>query len=146
MPTKDPALGPRHFTRPANFKPGTRLGRKVEGGAHLTGSTGDLVRLAYAIMENPNEWILAQTYTKIDPKTGKDEGLKYRVDTAAHSLRRYIFAGVNREGIVSISKPIVDMYGPTIFKTHAVEAESDIMDNGDVQVWIRWTERLQNVA
>ena len=146
MESKDLGLGPRHFTRPTTFKPGQRTGRKVADTTHLIGVNDELVRLAYAMMENPNEWILAQTYHRIDSKNGKDMGLHWRIQTANSTLRRFIFVGVNKEGMVSIAKPIIGMYGAGIFKTHAIEANSDILDNGDVEVWVRWTERLHNVA
>lgn len=146
MTPKDPARGARHFTRPATFKPGTPVGREVDGVAHTVGSNAELERLAYAMMENPDQWILAQTYHVTDSKTGRDMGLHWRVTTAQHTLRRFIFVGVNREGMVSITKPIKKMYGPTVFETHGVEAKSIITINEDVEVWVRWTERLEDVA
>ena len=73
-------------------------------------------------------------------------GLNWRVATAQHTLRRFTFVGVNKEGMVSITKPIKKMYGSTVFETHGVEAKSIITINEDVEVWVRWTERLHNVA
>ena len=146
MEAKDPALGARHFTRPATFKPGTPVGREVDGDTHHSGANDELVRLAYAMMENPDEWILAQTYHRIDSKNGKDMGLHWRIQTANSTLRRFIFVGVNKEGMVSIYKPIKGMYGPNIFETHGIEAKLVITNADDVEVWVRWTERLHNVA
>ena len=143
---KDPGLGPRHFTRPTTFRPGTPVGREVDGVAHTVGSNGELERLAYAMMENPDEWILAQTYHVIDTKTGHDMGLHWRVQTACHTLRRFTFVGVNKEGMVSVYKPIKNMYGPGIFDTHGIEAKLVITHADDVEVWVRWTDRLHNVA
>ena len=146
MEAKDPALGARHFTRPATFKPGTPVGREVDGDTHHSGANDELVRLAYAMMENPDEWILAQTYHRIDSKNGKDMGLHWRIQTANSTLRRFVFVGVNKEGMVSIYKPIKGMYGPNIFETHGIEAKLVITNADDVEVWVRWTERLHNVA
>ena len=146
MESKDLGLGPRHFTRPTTFKPGQRLGRKVADTTHLIGVNDELVRLAYAMMENPDEWILAQTYHVIDTKTGRDMGLHWRIGTGKHTLRRFIFVGVNKEGMVSVYKPIKNMYGPGIFDTHGIEAKLVITNADDVEVWVRWTDRLHNVA
>ena len=146
MTAKDQARGARHFTRPPTFKPGTPVGREVDSDTHISGANDELVRLAYAMMENPDEWILAQTYHVIDTKTGRDMGLHWRIGTGKHTLRRFIFVGVNREGMVSIYKPIKNMYGPGIFDTHGIEAKLVITNVDDVEVWVRWTDRLHNVA
>ena len=146
MAEKDQARGARHFTRPPTFKPGTPVGREVDSDTHISGANDELVRLAYAMMENPDEWILAQTYHVIDTKTGRDMGLHWRIGTGKHTLRRFIFVGVNREGMVSIYKPIKNMYGPGIFDTHGIEAKLVITNVDDVEVWVRWTDRLHNVA
>ena len=143
---KDPGLGPRHFTRPLTFKPGTPVGREVDGDTHVSGANDELVRLAYAMMENPDQWILAQTYHVIDTKTGRDMGLHWRIGTGKHTLRRFIFVGVNKEGMVSVYKPIKNMYGPGIFDTHGIEAKLVITHADDVEVWVRWTDRLHNIA
>ena len=146
MPMKDQVPGARHFTRPTTFKPGIPTGRKVEGIAHAVGSNAELERLAYAMMENPDKWVYVQTYWVIDTKTDRDMGLHWRVSTGKHTLRRFIFVGVNKEGMVSIYKPIKGMYGPNIFETHGIEAKLVITNADDVEVWVRWTERLHNVA
>ena len=147
MPMKDQVPGARHFTRPTTFKPGIPTGRKVEGIAHAVGSNAELERLAYAMMENPDKWVYVQTYWGIDTKTDRDMGLHWRVQTAQHALRRFSFVGINKEGLVSVTKPIKKRYGATIFETHCIEADCYITDNNDVEVWIRWTEKERsNVA
>jgi hypothetical protein len=132
--------GPNRFTRPATFKPTERLGRKVDDHAHHTGHTAEYRRLAFAMMENPNEWILVQTYpNEMDVNPGN--GIEWRVRTARHTIRRLIFTGVTKEGIVSISNPMKD-----IFENHMIEAELDVMQNGDVQVFARWVEKFAATA
>ena len=138
--------GPNRFTRPATFKPTERLGRKVDDHAHHTGHTAEYRRLAYAMMENPNEWILVQTYPNGGEADSLRNSMEWRVRTARHTIRRLIYTGVNKEGIVSISNPIKDMYGRGIFENHMIEAELDVMQNGDVQVFARWVEKLAATA
>ena len=145
MPAKGQARGPSRFTRPATYKPTERLGRKVDDHAHHTGHTAEYRRLAYAMLENPNEWILVQTYpNEMDMNPGN--GIEWRVRTARHTIRRLIYTGVNKEGIVSISNPIKDMYGRGVFEHHTIDAELDVMQNGDVQVFARWVEKLAATA
>ncbi len=146
MPAKGQARGPSRFTRPATFKPTERLGRKVDDHAHHTGHSAEYRRLAFAMMENPNEWILVQTYPNGGEADSLRNGIEWRIRTARHTIRRLIFTGVNKEGIVSISNPIKDIYGRGIFENHMIDAELDVMQNGDVQVFARWVEKLAATA
>ena len=97
-------------------------------------------------MENPNEWILVQTYPNGSEAAGPRNSMEWRVRTARHTIRRLIFTGVTKEGIVSISNPIKDVYGRGIFENHMIEAELDVMQNGDVQVFARWTDKFAATA
>ena len=147
MKAKRRGRGPSHFTRPATFKPTNRLGRKVDSHTQTPGAglNHEYRRLAYALIENPNEWILVRTYTRAHA-TELGEGLEWLIRTARHVVRRLTFTGVNKEGVVSISEPIQGLYGRMIFDTHMVESEMDVLDSGDVQVFARWTEKLEGVA
>ena len=146
MTTNHRVHGPSRFTRPATFKPTERLGRKVDDHAHHTGHSAEYRRLAFAMMENPNEWILVQTYPNGGEADSPRNSMDWRIKTARHTIRRLIFTGVTKEGIVSISNPIKDMYGRGVFENHAIEAELDVMMNGDVQVFTRWVEKLAATA
>ena len=145
MTAKRRGRGPQHFIRPTTFKPTNRLGRRLDAHAQATGHIAEYRRLAYAMIENPNEWILVRTYTKAHA-TELNEGLDWLVRTARHTVRRLMFTGINKEGVVSISEPIKGMYGRDVFDSHMVEAEMDVIECGDVQVFARWTERLEGVA
>lgn len=134
MSSKGYIRGPQHFTEPRDFKPALRTGIRVtrHGG---TTNRGRYERLAYALLEHPNEWICAVRYP---PELAKTQSKTVKI--ASSMCNRLMLTG-RPGGVKTISNVVRELYGLGAFDAHMVQAEMDRLPDGTIEVWVRWGER-----
>ena len=133
MTSKGTARGPNHFIDPGEIVPGQRTGVKVVRTHVGNNRPGRYVRIAKALVTNPDSWCKLTVYPF---QQGMD-----MVKVADATVRRLCRTG-RQGGMKIIADYIRRQYGQTIFDTYMVEAEIDAQPDGTVEIWARWTERL----